>query len=296
MDVKHAFRRCALEVEKEGFYRSLSRHFVAYQPRGRTLVVTFDNMKSREAPAPRYPWAWDFLMGLGHSHLGVCMTRRNDWFRQPDLFDFFDELRDTGFFSRFTQVVFYGSSMGGFGALSFAGAAPGSRVVAFIPQTTLAADRVPWETRYRSGRNRGNWTDPRYLDGAEGARAAGQVDLFLDPYMSLDRAHADRLEGAHIRRYHFPFTGHRLPRLLLMIGALGPLAASAIAGTLTQARYRAALDRRKSSISYCREVLEEAIMRGHAGLVTPAVDMLEARHGWNMPRIRRLAIEAQEAG
>lgn len=296
MDVKHAFRRCALEVEKEGFHRSLSRHFVAYQPRGRTLVVTFDNMKSREAPAPRFPWAWDFLKGLGHSHLGVCMTRRNDWFRHPDLFDFFDDLRDTGFFSRFDQVVFYGSSMGGFGALSFAGAAPGARVVAFIPQTTLAVDRVPWETRYRSGHGRGNWTDPRYLDGAEGITAASRVDIFFDPYMALDRAHADRLEGPHVRRFPFPFTGHKLPRMLLMIGALGPLAASAIAGTLTQAEYRAALHRRKTSIGYCREVLEEAVTRGHARLVTPAVDMLESRHGWDMPRIRRLANEAQEAG
>ena len=80
MDVKHAFRRCAMEVAEDGFFRTMPRHFAAFKPRGARLVVTFDNMKSREAKAPRYPWGWRFLEELGVSHLGICMTRRNDWF------------------------------------------------------------------------------------------------------------------------------------------------------------------------------------------------------------------------
>jgi len=34
--------------------------------------------------------------------------------------DFFDELRDSGFFERFKQVVFYGASMGGYAAVAAA--------------------------------------------------------------------------------------------------------------------------------------------------------------------------------
>ena len=128
MNIKHAFKQCARALGNDDWCEQLDRHFVALKRRGPRLVVTFDNMTSRDAHGPRNPWGWNIVESLGHSHLGVCMSRRNDWFRHPDLFDLFDRLRDQGFFEQFEDVVFYGSSMGGCGALSFAQAAPGAHL------------------------------------------------------------------------------------------------------------------------------------------------------------------------
>ena len=118
MPLPRKFRKAAIEATATsgGFFRDFDRHSAVHFQRGSTLIVTFDNMKSRDMPVPRYPWAYQFVAKQGHSHLGIMMKRRNDWFRHRQLCDFFDELRDSGFFERFDNVVFYGSSMGGYGA------------------------------------------------------------------------------------------------------------------------------------------------------------------------------------
>lgn len=175
-----------------GFFRALPRHGVAFFRRGPRLVVTFDNMKSRDVRGPRFPWGYQWLQRRGDSHMGVMMARRNDWFRHGALFDFFDEMAAAGFFGGFDEVVFYGSSMGGYGALAFAAAAPNARVVALVPQTRLDLE---WEPRFRRGFARGDWADRRYLDGAAaGARAS----VVYDPMARLDRQHGARVSGGGI--------------------------------------------------------------------------------------------------
>lgn len=291
MNLKRAFRRCAAQVGPGGFARQMTRHCAIYAPRGRTLVVTFDNMKSREAKGARTPWGWDLVQRMGHSHLGICMTRRNDWFRHVDLLDFFDELRDTGFFTGFDEVIFYGSSMGGFGALAFAAAAPGARIVAHVPQTSLRPDLVPFERRYRPGQARGDWDDPRYADGAEGARLARSVTVFYDPLHRLDRQHVARLPQANLMAMRCPFMGHRVPRLLQQLGILRPVVERAFNGTLRQAHFSTLLGRRKTNLGYVRTLLDQGLERGHLRLVASAMDRIEQRPGVTMPKYRRIVTQ-----
>ena len=67
----------------------------------------------------------------------------------------------------------------------FAAAAPGARVVAFCPQSTLCPDLVPWETRFANGRERGDWSDRRYADTvtvvADGKTVKGCGGKILPP-------------------------------------------------------------------------------------------------------------------
>lgn len=224
------FRKAAFLAEENGHYRQLTRHFAAFFRRSNRLVVTFDHMQSRDNPAPRFPWCFDLLEARGVSHLGIMMSRRNDWFRHRDLFDYFDMLAAEGFFDQFEDVLFYGSSMGGFGACAYAAAAPGARILALIPQSTLALDLAPFELRYAKGYARGDWDDPRYRDGAAGVAAASHAQIVYDPYFAEDRVHADRLQGPNVQHLKAFFAGHKATRALQFGGILGPLLDSALDG------------------------------------------------------------------
>ena len=135
MRVKHRHRQAARLADKQGFSQVMTRHIGLFYPRGDTLIVGFDNMKSRDMPPPAFPWGYNAIAAQGYSHLGIMMARRNDWFRHKDLDAFFDGLRWQGFFDQFRRVVFFGASMGGYGALSFCSACPFADVVVFAPQT-----------------------------------------------------------------------------------------------------------------------------------------------------------------
>ncbi|MFN3845754.1 MAG: hypothetical protein ACK4RZ_08020, partial [Paracoccaceae bacterium] len=160
---------------QDGFFRDSPDHSVLFIPRSDTLVVTFDNldiaMGKRE---DRRPWGFGFIEKQGWSMLGV-MANGWTWYRDPWVWQQFDDLRDTGFFKRFKRVVFYGASMGGYAACAFVAACPGADVVAISPQSTLDKALVPWETRYHTAWGR-DYSGP-YGDAAQVSAAAGQVFL-----------------------------------------------------------------------------------------------------------------------
>ncbi len=67
----------------------------------------------------RWPWGFKVLtQDMGCSVLGVMGAQRN-WFRHEFVHDAFEALRDQGFFEQFDEILFYGASMGGFGALVY---------------------------------------------------------------------------------------------------------------------------------------------------------------------------------
>lgn len=279
MPLPRKFRRAAIEATATsgGFFRDFDRHSAVHFQRGSTLVVTFDNMKSRDMPVPRYPWAYQFVAKQGHSHLGIMMKRRNDWFRHRQLCDFFDELRDSGFFDRFDNVVFYGSSMGGYGALTYASACPRARAIAFSPQTTLSPALVPWERRYENARLRGDWDEPRYADAALTTHHLCEALLFYGPCMPEDRRHADRLTARGVVHLRCPFVGHKIPRYLAFWGLLGTVVREAIDGTLTDAEFVRMIRVRRDHKSYVRSVLARAVAAGHVPLARHALEGFASR-------------------
>lgn len=253
-------------VGPHGFHRQNNRHAFTFIPRSdKTLVVTFDNLDiAMERRAERRPWGFSFIEKQGWSMLGV-MAAGWTWYRDPWVSDQFDRLSQEGFFDRFERVVFYGASMGGYGALAFAPAAGGrAEVVAMSPQTVLDKAKVPWETRYRVAWN-ADWSD-HYADAAETVRKARRVSLFYDPYSPLDAAHVARLEGENIHHFRCPFLGHRLGSSLQQMGILQPLVLSAIEGRLDPLTFRRRLRARRDFRRYRREILDLAIARGHLKL------------------------------
>lgn len=278
MRMRHRFKQAADATGPDGFAQAMARHTALFYPRADRLVVTFDNMSSRNMPAPAFPWAYEFLEKLGVSHLGIAMSRRNDWFRHGDLVAFFARLESSGFFQRFSDVVFYGSSMGGYGALSFSVYAPGARVVAFSPQTTLDQRIAPFETRYRKGYARGDWSLP-YSDGAQAAATAREVMVFADPYVALDRLHVARLWPGNVTWFKCPSFGHVPARGLKHGGVLPEVVTGALLGQLTKPVFHRAMRRaRNRAPGVTRNVIAAALETGHAELALRIMPHLETRH------------------
>ncbi|PZQ99973.1 MAG: hypothetical protein DI533_04930 [Cereibacter sphaeroides] len=249
---------------EDGFYQESAEHSMLFVPRGRVLVVTFDNldiaMTKREE---RRPWGFHFIEKQGWSMLGV-MANGWTWYRDPWVSAEFDRLRDEGFFARFDRVVFYGASMGGYAACAFSAACPGADVVAISPQSTLDRTLVPWETRYSTAWGR-DFSGP-YGDAAITSQTASRVSLLYDPYEPLDSGHVARFQGANVVRLRTPLLGHRLGSSLLQMGVLTPIILGALNGTLTEGEFYRILRARKTFPRYQKELFKRAVARGRPAL------------------------------
>lgn len=246
-------------IGKDGFFHENSRHSFTYIKRNKILCVTFDNldiaMNKRE---DRRPWGYKFIEDQNWSMLGV-MANGWTWYRDQWVFNQFDHLRDSGFFKQFEKVIFYGASMGGYGALVFASACPGAEVVAFSPQTVLDKSVVPWETRYRVAWKY-DYNGP-YGDAINTTSTAKNVSVFYDPYSKLDANHIARLTGGNIRLFRAPFFGHRLGSMFLKMGILNQIVLSAMNGKLTPDELHSMLRKRHQLRRYRVEIINRLIDR-----------------------------------
>ena len=257
---------------QEGFFSELEEHSFLFMPRGDTLVVTFDNLDiAMTKRDDRRPWGFSFIEAQGWSMLGV-MANGWTWFRHQEVTRKFEELRDTGFFERFSRVVFYGASMGGYAAAAFAAAAPGATVFAISPQSTLDKTLVPWEMRYKKVWER-DFSGP-FGDASLASQAAGDVHIMFDPYVVPDAAHAARFTGANVTLWRCPLLGHRLGSSLQQMGVLQEIACGAISGDLTQHQFHRLLRNRHTFPRFQRELANLALERAHPRLAKQVCDYI----------------------
>lgn len=241
--------------------------------RSDVLLVTFDNLGTVGQSDPPQPWLGRRAETAGLSILGL-MAQRKDWYRNEDTPRLIGSLADAGFFSGFRRVVFTGASMGGFAALTYCGMVPGSVVLAFSPQSSLAPDLVPFEGRYHYGSRKWDWRTPAFRDAAEAVPSAAEIYLIYDPFVAEDRAHALRLTGPHVHHLRVGHMGHRAIRRLKGLGMLQPLIETVAQGSFDRQPFATALRARRQDIMWQRAVLAEAERRGHRRLVIAALKQL----------------------
>jgi|GEM_PF-82526 len=247
-----------------GFYKEVKDHSFLHVKRGKTLVVTFDNLDiAMNKRDDRRPWGYSFIEKNGWSMLGV-MANGWTWFREPQVSAEFDRLRDEGFFAQFGRVVFYGASMGGYGAAAFSAAAPGSTVFAISPQSTLDKSVVPWEMRYKTVWGR-DFSD-HYGDASASSQTAAAVHLLFDPYVPADAGHAERYSADNVIKWRCPLLGHRLGSSLNQMGVLQHIARDAINGVLDRQTFYQHLRERHDFPRYQRELANLALERGRPDL------------------------------
>ncbi|WP_339112948.1 hypothetical protein [Thioclava sp. GXIMD2076] len=286
-----SFRAVTDEARQSGgFCHELAHHALAYLPQGgaagRHLVVSFGNLTTSQTGGEQHPWGQHLLQGQGWSVLGV-INNRNDWYRDAELIAALETLRDEGFFKRFDRVSFYGASMGGFGALTFSRLAPGAHVVAFAPQSTLDPSRVPFEDRYAAAALKGDWSLP-YGDAAYSTRDLASAEIFYDPFIAQDKAHAERLTAPQVRFHQLRHFGHKLPFVLLKLRLLKEVSLHALTGDLSDRWLARALRVRHQYVYYTTLMLTNAHARGHDALAMRGTDLaLRQTDHWKLRKLRK---------
>lgn len=189
-------------------------YIIDYFPAGGILVVTFEPAgikPDKRLNSRRDGWGQKFILGEGHALLSV-KGARTDWYRGRELHDFFNGVVFRNIAKSHDKVMFYGASMGGYGAIAFSQAAPGATVLTYSPQSTLRPDLVPWETRYAEGRA-ADWTGD-FSDAADSVSAAHRIYIAYDAFYALDRKHVERLNAPNVVGLRTPCAGHKVDIML----------------------------------------------------------------------------------
>jgi pimeloyl-ACP methyl ester carboxylesterase len=274
---------------REGFFEELGKqHTALFVERGKTLIVTFENLDHvYDRASDRMPWGYGFVESRNWSMLGM-MAHDWTWYRDEAVWDFFDRLRDEGFFERFDKVVFYGASMGAYAASVFSAAAPGATVILISPQATLDREVAPWEERYRKAWRRDYRT--RYGYGPEMVAGAGDVHLFYDPRNRLDSMHAALFRGDNVTKYRCRFMGHRIASLWIQLGLLKPIVEACVAGTLTPGEFYKWMRARRENPRFQKELLNTLVKEDRPKLIARYCEaVLARRRGPNFRKALRAA-------
>jgi hypothetical protein len=251
--------------KREGFFETLGdEHSALFAKRGKTLVVTFDDLDHvHERGENRMPWGFDYTGSRGWSVLGM-MAHDWTWYRDEAVFDFFDRLKNEKFFDQFDRVVFYGASMGAYAACVFSSAAPGATVVAISPQATLDREITPWETRYKKAWRR-NYKN-RYGFAPDLVQSAEQVYIFNDPTAPLDTMHAALFQKGNLTKLRCRFMGKGIAPFWVNMGVFNPVVEGGIESTLTRHEFYQLMRKRHEAPRYQREVLARLVQQNRHAL------------------------------
>jgi len=218
------------------------------------------------------------------------MSLTDGWFRDPELYAFFDSLRERKFFDSFRQVMFIGFGAGcGHAACSYSAAAPRPSVLVTAPAATLAPDVAGYDDRHRHLRRR-NFSQYGYAPAQ--LQTAREAVILFDPADRESAAHAAQFRGKRISRAPVRFAGPDLHKMLFETGTLMPLLRTFSNHRLGARRATMAMrDVRRQSPSYLWDLAARAERDGH-----PSRALRVARHAVQAtddPRfedlIRRLA-------
>lgn len=253
-------------IDRGGFYHNLSNNFVSYVPGNKILIVSFDNAYSPSIIENRKPYGYNFITRRGWSSLGV-MEKKKNWFRQEDLRDLFDELKTSGFFLQFDKVVFYGASMGSFGATAYSSAAPNSTVLIYGPRATH-------NHKYFMENGFVEQSENRYDCVPAGVVSAGKVFLFYDPINEKDAKHADIFRNQNTELFECRHLGHVVANEFASMSILKPILEKVVDESFDRAEFYNLFRQRKSSTSYIHKLMLAAIAKGHYSMAHKIVMMM----------------------
>ncbi|MEL6522990.1 MAG: phosphoadenosine phosphosulfate reductase [Pseudomonadota bacterium] len=215
-----------------GFHKTFGdRHGALFTDDDETLLVTFENAEDlREDAGSGLPMGLGIAGKQGWSHLGLY-SEGDTWFREDEIYAFFDQLIDDAFFGRFERVLFYGAGSHGYAAAVFSVAAPGARVLLIHPQATLDPRVTEWDQRFPEMR-RVDFTS-RYGYAPDMMEAASGGTVIYDPYEAEDAMHAALFTRDGILKLRTPLMGSDLVPDFVNMGILTALINAAVRGKLT---------------------------------------------------------------
>jgi hypothetical protein len=189
------------------------RHF---RGRGKVVVFTFTPWMPAQSHSlnPDYYYAADFLVKHGFDVVGF-RAMRNHWYQDIDA----ELLRDVSNAVRTEERAGYGSSMGGYAAIVFAGALGLQRVFSISPQFDPRGDS--------------RWPDAASIDFRHVIAASPECEYFVtyDPRSGNDLRHVEQLrQRIPLVEAPLPYSGHPTGHFLADVKRLQPMALSILRG------------------------------------------------------------------
>lgn len=251
--------------EENGHFQTLGKkHFSSYVEGGNTLLVSFESFESIQRMSPfAQPLGWEIAKVLGWSTLSVISDGQS-WFRDRNIYAYFDDLIDDGFFEEFDNVVFYGAGPAGYAAAAYSIAAPGALVLALQPQATLDPRVAEWDERFTRQRrldfNTRYGYAPDMIDGAEHAF------VIYDPEETEDAMHAALFTRPNVTKFRMRHLGGALQFSLRNMKILSRLIALVGTGKLTEHGFAKLARARRNDRQYLRNTLRALDDRGRTHL------------------------------
>ncbi|GGE30944.1 hypothetical protein GCM10011360_18670 [Primorskyibacter flagellatus] len=270
-------RRVMEQADLEGASDRLGRsHFAAFIKSGPVLLVSFETVQGmRGLTDSAQPLGWHLSRKLGWSHL-LLASDGDTWFRAEEVYAYFDQLIDEGFFEEFETVLFYGAGPCGYAAAAFSVAAPGSTVVAIQPQATLDPDVTEWDDRFTHMR-RTDFTS-RFGFAPDMIDAAAQVFVVYDPLESHDAMHAALFTRPNVTKLRMRNMGEALQSHLLFMKRLFPMLHAAAEGRLTPQYFATLFRARRNHLPYLRRLLTRLENSDRPGLTAMLCRNVTARY------------------
>ena len=241
--------------DQRGYYEPLgTRHGALFLDESlETLLVCFDTITSaRHGSASGIPHGILQAEMNGWSALSL-IAHDQTWFRDPDVYRYFDQLVDDAFFEDFDRVIFYGAGANGYAAAAYSVTAPGAKVVLVAPQATLDPSIAPWDDRFMQMR-RSDFSS-RYGYAPDMIEAADEVVIFYDPYEELDAMHAALFRGPQVRHVRFRHSGSRIGQDIQDMKILSQIFRSLAGDGLSDEQIYTSLRRRRDFMPYLRNLL-----------------------------------------
>ena len=207
---------------------------------GRYQIVTFDSY--HEPPGMDRPGFGEaFFQAEGITAIHV-MSHGNDWFQYSEIDKVLSVIREAC--AGAERRLAYGSSMGGYAALRFAGSVGADAALALSPQFSPDPRKVPFETRWASDRRRIRAI--KSIDGA-GIKPGPRLIIAFDSALEADRRHAQLLMAdTPMTEISLPHAGHPVGGFLNDIKLLRPLVLTALEGSFDADRFRHAAHARRT--------------------------------------------------
>jgi tetratricopeptide (TPR) repeat protein len=250
-------------------------------------VVTFDSFTDFRA-LDRTGFGEGFLDGAGVDAIHI-IPRENAWYQHPEMLDAMAcvhaATRD------YARIVSYGSSMGGYAALRFAGVAGANTALALSPQYSIDPALVPWEDR---------WLEPgkHFRPVWEGVLPFPDLP---EAYVAYDPRNIDRKHIALLARHmrfepiQLPQGGHPVTGFLAETGMLKTLILSICRNTFDCGAFVAEVAARRTQSAQYFITLADGLAwwryDKRLALIRRAVDLAPD----SATSVRRLAIELRYA-
>lgn len=207
------------------------RVVLAPQASKKLLVVTFTGRD--HAPPAALGAGQEFFEKheLAAVHI---ISKANHWWLTKEFAPTMDLVRSYADREGYKELVTYGSSMGGYGALVASKRLRAKRMVVSVPQYSIDPVKAPWEDRWVKDAAKLNFA----LENFEAQVGTGDIYLFSDPLYEPDQKHVERIrEHRPVNHLKVSFAEHDVSRVLVELGIISQVTLAAVHGEVDPASF-----------------------------------------------------------